>query len=146
MISFRGIALGLAREGADVVVNYRKDRDSAERTAAAIRALGCRGAAVGGDTSVRSDVERFVTAAADALDGIKLGEVKKAVAADTATEDQKKVQAADIRGDRRTLVADSAIPAAMAVIYLGLLAYFASIGGYKPVHIDSGTDLGTAES
>jgi hypothetical protein len=83
---------------------------------------------------------------ADALDGIKLGEVKKAVAAGTATEDQKKVQAADIRGDRRTLVADSAIPAAMALIYLGLLAYFASIGGYKPVHIDSGTELGTAES
>jgi hypothetical protein len=81
-----------------------------------------------------------------ALDGRKLGEVKAAVAAGTATEDQKKVQAADIRGDRRTLVADSVIPATMAVIYLALLAYFASIGGYKPVHIDAGTELGTAES
>ena len=35
----------------------------------------------------------------------------------------------------------------MAVIYLGLLAYFASIGGYRPVHIDgpphdAGTGLG----
>jgi MFS family permease len=83
---------------------------------------------------------------APALDGKKLGEVKAAVAAGTATEDQTKVQQADIRGDRRTLVADSFIPAAMAVIYLALLAYFASIGGYKTVHIDSGTELGTAES
>jgi MFS family permease len=81
-----------------------------------------------------------------ALDGKKLGEVKAAVASGSASEDQKAVQAADIRGDRRTLVADSFIPATMAVIYLGLLLYFKSIGGYKPVHIDSGTDLGTAES
>jgi hypothetical protein len=82
-----------------------------------------------------------------AIDGKKLGEVKAAVAAGTATEEQQTVQKADIRGDRRTLVADAAIPATMAVIYLGLLAYFASIGGYKPVHIDgSGTELGTAES
>jgi MFS family permease len=71
-----------------------------------------------------------------ALDGKKLGEVKAAVAAGAASNDQKTVQAADIRGDRRTLVADAIIPATMAVIYLGLLAYFASIGGYKPVHID----------
>jgi MFS family permease len=76
-----------------------------------------------------------------ALDGKKLGEVKAALQAEregrgTATEEQKTVQAADMRGDRRTLVADAAIPAAMAVIYLGLLIYFASIGGYKPVHID----------
>ena len=70
------------------------------------------------------------------LDGKKLGEVKASIAAGAATDEQKSVQAADIRGDRRTLVADSVIPAAMAVIYLGLLAYFASIGGYKPVHID----------
>jgi hypothetical protein len=42
---------------------------------------------------------------------------------------------ADIRGDRRTLVTDSYIPAAMAVIYLGLLIYFKSIGGYRPLKI-----------
>jgi NAD(P)-dependent dehydrogenase (short-subunit alcohol dehydrogenase family) len=68
----RGIALGLAREGADVVVNYRQDRDAAERTAAEIRALGRRAATVAGDTSVRADVERAVGAAADALGGIDL--------------------------------------------------------------------------
>jgi MFS family permease len=86
------------------------------------------------------------------IDGKKLGEVKAAILAEregrgTATSEQKTVQAADILGDRRTFRADSLIPAAMAVIYLGLLLYFKSIGGYKPVHIDgSGTELGTAES
>ena len=51
------------------------------------------------------------------------------------TEEEKKVLEAVVRGDRKTLVADSAIPATMAVIYLLLLLYFKSIGGYKPVHI-----------
>ncbi len=86
---------------------------------------------------------------ANGLDGKKLGEAKAAVAAGMASDDQKTVQAADIRGDRRTLMADSVIPATMAVIYLGLLAYFASIGGYKPVHIegpphDAGSGMGLA--
>ena len=44
-----------------------------------------------------------------------------------------------MKGDRRTLVADSFIPATMAVIYLLLLLYFKTIGGYKPVHLE-GTD------
>lgn len=80
------------------------------------------------------------------LDGKMLGDVQQAVRSGTATDEQKIVQRANIQGDRNTLKADSAIPAAMAVIYLGLLLYFKSIGGYKPVHIDSGTELGTAES
>jgi MFS family permease len=68
-------------------------------------------------------------------------------AADTIlTPVEKQVQAASIQGDRNTLVADSVIPATMAVIYLLLLIYFKSIGGYKAVKIESGTALGTAES
>ncbi len=38
----RGISLSLAREGAAVAVNYRKDRESGERTVADIEALGVR--------------------------------------------------------------------------------------------------------
>jgi hypothetical protein len=41
-----------------------------------------------------------------------------------------------ITGDRKTLKADSAIPMAMAVIYLLMMIYFKSIGGYKPVHLE----------
>jgi MFS family permease len=69
---------------------------------------------------------------ATALDGKLLGEAKDAK---PRTEEQQKVVEADIRGDRRTLVTDSLIPAAMAAIYLGLLLYFKSIGGYKAVKI-----------
>jgi MFS family permease len=69
------------------------------------------------------------------LDGTKLGEAKTAVTAGKADEKQKVVQQADTRGDRRTLVADSFIPAIMGVIYLGLLLYFKARGGYKAVHL-----------
>jgi hypothetical protein len=49
---------------------------------------------------------------------------------------EQAVQEASIAGDRRTLVADSIIPATMAVIYLIMLLYFRSIGGYKPVRLE----------
>jgi MFS family permease len=72
---------------------------------------------------------------ATGLNGKKLGEAKEAVNKNKATGEQEKVVKADIEGDRRTLRTDSFIPAAMAVIYLGLLLYFKSIGGYKPLKI-----------
>jgi hypothetical protein len=62
------------------------------------------------------------------------------------------VQEASITGDRKTLKADSYIPLTMAVIYLALMIYFRSIGGYKALTIDEqhslseGNAKGTAES
>lgn len=44
---------------------------------------------------------------------------------------------AGITGDRRTLRADSFIPAIMATIYLLILLYFKAIGGYKPLTIEA---------
>ncbi|QDU31616.1 Major Facilitator Superfamily protein [Anatilimnocola aggregata] len=76
------------------------------------------------------------------LDGKKLGAAKDAK---PRTAEQTKVVEADIRGDRRTLVTDSAIPATMAVIYLGLLIYFKSIGGYKALKIHE-DPVGIAEA
>ncbi len=67
------------------------------------------------------------------LDGTKLGEAKDAK---ERTPEQTKVVEADQRGDRRTLKADSFIPMTMAVIYLLLLIYFKTIGGYKAIHLD----------
>ncbi len=66
---------------------------------------------------------------ATGIDGKKLGAI-----GDAPTAEEKMVQDASIAGDRKTLIADSAIPAAMAVIFLLLLLYFKSIGGYKPIH------------
>jgi hypothetical protein len=68
------------------------------------------------------------------IDGKKLGAAKE-VAADKRTPAQQAAVAADQAGNRKTLRADSAIPATMAVIYLLLFIYFKSIGGYKAVHI-----------
>src|SRR5262245_17274211 len=68
------------------------------------------------------------------LDGKKLGEVKQPPP-DERTGQQREVVLADMRGDRRTLVADSFIPGFMALIYLALLLYFKAIGGYRAVHI-----------
>jgi MFS family permease len=67
------------------------------------------------------------------LDGTKLSEAQTAA---TKTPDQKIVADASIIGDRKTLKADSFIPATMAGIYLLLFIYFKSIGGYRPVTIE----------
>ncbi len=68
------------------------------------------------------------------FDGTKLADAQK-VEAGKRTPEQQAVAEASIAGDRKTLKADSFIPAAMAVVYLLLLLYFKAIGGYKPVHI-----------
>lgn len=86
------------------------------------------------------------------LDGKKLGTVQESLskaraellqagnkdpkaALERLTAAERAVYEASIKGDRKTLVADSFIPATMALIYLGILIYFRAIGGYKPVHI-----------
>ncbi len=58
----RAIALALAREGADVGVNYLDDRAAAESVAAEARGLGRRALIVPGDVARRSDVEALVAA------------------------------------------------------------------------------------
>lgn len=70
------------------------------------------------------------------LDGKKFGAVSAKPAAER-TPAETAVHEASIAGDRRTLKADAYIPATMAVIYLLLLLYFKSIGGYKIVHIEN---------
>ena len=66
------------------------------------------------------------------LDGSKLNAAQTAT---TRTPEQQTIADASIVGDRKTLKADAFIPVTMAVIYLLLMLYFKSIGGYKPVSI-----------
>lgn len=73
--------------------------------------------------------------AVQALDAKRLEDVKKLKPEDRS-EAQQTVVDADIRGNRRTLVTDSFIPATMAVIFLLLIFYFKAAGGYRPVKID----------
>jgi hypothetical protein len=67
------------------------------------------------------------------LDGTKLAAAKEAK---EKTEAQKVVVEADQQGDRRTLKADSFIPLTMAAIYLLLMIYFKTIGGYRPLTVE----------
>jgi len=56
----RAIALALAQAGADVAVNYRKNREQADDVVAEIRKLGRRAVAFGADVSRHADVTRLV--------------------------------------------------------------------------------------
>jgi glucose 1-dehydrogenase len=61
----RAAAVELAREGADVVVHYRSDRDGAGETRGQVEALGRRCLVVAADVSDEAQVERMFDAAAE---------------------------------------------------------------------------------
>lgn len=58
----RAIALRLAREGADVVVNYAQSKEGAEDVVRAITALGRRAMAIQADVSHKPEVQRLFAA------------------------------------------------------------------------------------
>src|SRR5262249_43989878 len=63
----RAIAIALARDGADVGVNYLDDAAAAESVAGEIRALGRRAVIVQGDVSQVSSVAAFVQTVTESL-------------------------------------------------------------------------------
>jgi MFS family permease len=122
-------------------LGYAKDRFAGE-------ALQQAGESLYAEYKAEKPSQFLFFAEVTGLDSTKVGKILEKPA-DQRTEAEQTVIAASIAGDRKTLIADSAIPATMAVIYLALLFYFHTIGGYRPVQIEeihSGTDLGTAES
>jgi 3-oxoacyl-[acyl-carrier protein] reductase len=56
----RAIALRLAREGADLAINYSRSKDDAEKTAVDARALGVKAVTVQADVSSAASVEKMV--------------------------------------------------------------------------------------
>jgi len=68
----RATALGLAREGADLLLNARSARDEVEGVAAEIRALGRRAAVVMGDVTDEAAVKRMAAEAASAFGRIDI--------------------------------------------------------------------------
>ncbi len=108
-------------------LGYSKDRFAAEH-------LQQTSPAVYEQVKAEAPSKFLFLAGVNAIDGKKLGEAKAAGAA--ATEEQKAIVAADQHGDRATLKADAYIPFAMALIYLAMLLYFKTIGGYKPLRIE----------
>lgn len=61
----RALALNLAREGASVVVNYKKNADAAAAVVAEIEAVGGRGVAVQADVEQVVDLDRLFDAAGE---------------------------------------------------------------------------------
>jgi MFS family permease len=126
-------------------LGYAKDRFAGE-------ALQKDNEAVFADYKAPTPSRFLFFAPATGFDGRKIGEVQAKVqtiraelaktgvtdpqaALEKLTPAERAAFEAGIKGDRKTLVADSFIPAMMAAIYLCLLVYFRLIGGYKPVHI-----------
>lgn len=66
----RTIALRFAAEGADLVLNYFRNREAADETAADIRAMGRRVHVVRADVGDPEDIERLVDAADEAFGGL----------------------------------------------------------------------------
>lgn len=68
----RAAVLALAREGADVAINWVEDEPAAEQLAEEVRALQRRAVTVRGDVSRSADVARFVEQAHRALGGLDI--------------------------------------------------------------------------
>ncbi len=107
-------------------LGYGKDRYAAEALAAAQPAVY---------QQVRAEEpSRFLfLEPVQAIDGKRLAEAREA---DPRSAAQQAIVDADAIGNRRTLTANAFIPGAMALIYLLLLLWFRSIGGYRPVHLE----------
>src|SRR4051812_33367802 len=63
----KGVALALARAGADVVVNYSSNPDGAQAVAEAIQKLGRRSLAIGANVSDEASVEAMFERAVTTL-------------------------------------------------------------------------------
>jgi 3-oxoacyl-[acyl-carrier protein] reductase len=68
----RAVCVDLARRGADIMINYRRDQDAAEETAAEVRAAGREAVTMRTDMGDPEEVERLVAAARDKLGPITL--------------------------------------------------------------------------
>jgi NAD(P)-dependent dehydrogenase (short-subunit alcohol dehydrogenase family) len=63
----RGIALGLAEDGADVVVNFRRDADAAAEVVATIKGMGRQAIAISASVDQYEECRRLVAEAVAAL-------------------------------------------------------------------------------
>lgn len=100
----RGIALAFAREGADVAVNFRRDAEAAEATAAEVRALGRRAETYRADVADPAAVESMMRDAGDAFGGFDILVANSGVAsrmaavADTEVDYWRRVVDVDLNG------------------------------------------------
>ncbi len=100
----RGIVLDLAREGADVAINFRRSREQAEATAREVQAMGRRAVLVQADVGDYAQVERAVGEAVAALGGLDIVVANSGVSSrpamvkDLPLEEWRRVLATDLDG------------------------------------------------
>ena len=126
----RGIALELAREGADVAINYRRDAHAAEATAREIAALGRRALTIQADVSVWAEVESMAQQAIAGLGHLDIAVANSGVASrfqtvrDLDPAEWRRVTATDLDGAFFT--AKACVP--LVVARRGTIIFISSIG------------------
>ena len=75
----RGVALALARHGADVAVNYFSHRDEAQQVAGEIAALGRRAIVLAGDVADRAAVARLIDETVERLGSLDIAVANAAI-------------------------------------------------------------------
>jgi len=98
-----GIARAFASAGASIIVNYRSDKESAERIAGGIRENGGRAEPVQADVSTPEDCEKLFDAADQLFGGIDIvvanaGIQRDAAFTDLSLEDWRKVINVNLTG------------------------------------------------
>ena len=93
----RAVALGLAREGANVAINFRSHPDEAEAVAQEVRALGGKAILAQGDVADQASVEAMVKKTVDELGGLHH------FVSNAAYSDRQLMVEADMAGFRRTI-------------------------------------------
>lgn len=108
-------------------LGYFKDRFAAEE-------LAKKDTAIHAEWTAGENKSKFlVFPEVASIDPVRLEAAKNSK---ERTEAEQIVVEADIVGNRKTLKVDSFIPLTMAGLFLLLMLYFKSIGGYRPLKVD----------
>lgn len=110
-------------------LGYFKDRFAAEE-------LAQKDTAIHAEWTAGDNTSKFLAfEEVKSIDPVKLEAAKKSEKSKRTKAEQIVVDA-DIVGNRETLKVDSFIPLTMAGIFLFLIFYFKSIGGYRPLKVE----------
>lgn len=93
----RAIAIELAKEGANVAINFRSHREKAEEVAGEIEKLGCKALLLQADVSQQSNVEEMVAKTADTFGSLDL------FVSNAVYSDRQLMVEANMEGFKRTI-------------------------------------------
>jgi len=138
----RGIALELAREGADLAINYRRDRDSAEATAKEIQALGRQADVVAADVGDHEAVTAMVAHVLGRFGRIDVAIANSGVAsrfqsvADLDPAEWRRVMSIDLDGAFYTAraVAPHLVASKGALVFISSVGADVAAAGGAPYH------------